>query len=108
MSQSQSSFTCTSSQSSATVSYKKRSRNGNCINAKIVESNYTRVSMNDYLYKCNICGIQRKQKDKSGHGNLISHLNLLHKDIMNKQLQVACNQPTLDVSDTVFMYQQRF
>ena len=55
--------------SSATVSYKKGSKNGFCINAKLVESNYTRVSMDDYLYKCNNCSILRKQRDKSGHGN---------------------------------------
>jgi len=35
---------------------------------------------------CLICGIQRKQKDKSGHGNIVSHLKSNHPDIVNQQI----------------------
>ena len=52
--------------------------------------------MDDTTYKCLVCGMLRKQKDKSGHGNLVSHLITFHPDLVNQQVEVAENQPTLD------------
>ena len=55
----------TPSQSSGVLSSKKGSRKSRCHNASLVESYWTRVSMDDTIYKCGICGIHRKQKDKA-------------------------------------------
>jgi len=57
------------------------------------ESYWTSVSMDDTIYKCGICGIHRKQKDKSGHGNLIGHLASDHPDIVK---QLNGKQPTIE------------
>ena len=94
MSQSQSSLS--TSQSSVVVSYKKGTINGKCINRNLVETNWTRVSMDDTTYKCLVCGMLRKQKDKSGHGNLVSHLVTFHPNLVNEQVEDAGIQPTLD------------
>ena len=86
----------TPSQSSDVLSSKKGSRNSKCHNKSLVESYWTRVSMDDTIYKCNICQVQRKQKDKSGHGNLINHLTTNHPEIMIITEPLSCNQPTLE------------
>ena len=83
----------TPSQSSGVLSSKKGSRKIKCHNKSLVESYWTRVSMDDTIYKCEICGIHRKQKDKSGHGNLVGHLTSDHPDIIN---QLDVKQPTIE------------
>ena len=73
---SQSSLTPSQSQSSSCTA--GSARKGKCNNAKLVDRFFTKISVDSNEFKCQICGLIRKQPPLAGHGNLMNHLNSHH------------------------------
>jgi len=92
MAYSQSSLTPSQSQSSSCTA--GSARKGKCNNAKLVSRFFTKISVDSNEFKCQICGLIRKQPPLAGHGNLMNHLNSHHADEV-EHAQVT-NQPTME------------
>ena len=84
----------TPSQSQSTSCTPESARKGKCNNAKLAGRFFTKISLDSNEFKCQICGLIRKQPPLAGHGNLMNHLNSAHPDEVEQAL--VSNQPTME------------